>query len=196
MESHYMIKYGNFRNLSEQQLVSCAGNFDNYGCNGGLPSHAFEYIKSIGGLTTESKYPYLGLDGRCKYTTAEASVGVIGGAVNITQGDENELLEAIFVHGPVSVTFQVYPGFSLYESGIYSSERCGNAPSDVNHAVLAVGFGTEHGVDYWIVKNSWSDAWGEQGYFRIKRGVNMCGIAVCNSYPQDIFDASNRTEII
>ncbi len=58
MESHYIKKYGQFRNLSEQQLVDCAGAFDNYGCNGGLPSHAFEYILSAGGLTTEDQYPY------------------------------------------------------------------------------------------------------------------------------------------
>lgn len=59
MESHFMKKYGEFRNLSEQQLVDCAGDFDNNGCNGGLPSHAFEYIMFAGGLTTEVKYPYL-----------------------------------------------------------------------------------------------------------------------------------------
>jgi C1A family cysteine protease len=57
---------------------------------------------------------------------------------------------------------------------------------DVNHAVLAVGDGTEEGVDYWIIKNSWGTAWGNKGYFKIKRGVNMCGIAVCNSYPKDV----------
>lgn len=86
--------------------MSCAGNFDNYGCDGGLPSHAFEYIKSVGGLTTESNYPYLGKDElRCKYTDKEASVGVLGGAVNITQGDEDELLDAVFLNGPVSVAF-------------------------------------------------------------------------------------------
>lgn len=59
MESHFMKKYGQFRNLSEQQLVDCAGDFDNYGCNGGLPSHAFEYIMHAGGLATEADYPYL-----------------------------------------------------------------------------------------------------------------------------------------
>ena len=59
---------------------------------------------------------------------------------------------------------------------------------DVNHAVLAVGYGTENGVDYWLVKNSWAESWGDKGYFKIARGNNMCGIAVCNSYPLDVKD--------
>jgi cathepsin H len=62
----------------------------------------------------------------------------------------------------------------------------------VNHAVLAVGFGVEDGKDYWIVKNSWGDAWGDKGFFKIQRGVNMCGIAVCNSYPYDVVDLTKQ----
>lgn len=57
---------------------------------------------------------------------------------------------------------------------------------DVNHAVLAVGYGEEDGMKYWLVKNSWGKDWGDEGYFKIEAGVNMCGIAVCNSYPYDV----------
>jgi cathepsin H len=53
----------------------------------------------------------------------------------------------------------------------------------VNHAVLAVGYGEENGTKYWIVKNSWSESWGDKGYFKIKRGVNMCALATCAAYP-------------
>lgn len=59
LESHFLLKYGQFRNLSEQQLVDCAGDYDNHGCKGGLPSHAFEYIKDNGGISLETNYPYL-----------------------------------------------------------------------------------------------------------------------------------------
>lgn len=62
---------------------------------------------------------------------------------------------------------------------------------DVNHAVLAVGYGTENGTDYWLIKNSWGAAWGDQGYFKMQRGVNMCGVSNCNAFPQDVYDLSH-----
>ena len=112
---------------------------------------------------------------------------VTGGSVNITAGDENELQKAIYYNGPVSVCYEVVSGFKDYTDGVYTSDVCKNGQQDVNHAVLAVGWGTdENGVDYWIVKNSWGTSFGNEGYFLIERGVNMCGIAVCNSYPYDV----------
>lgn len=64
---------------------------------------------------------------------------------------------------------------------------------DVNHAVLAVGYGTLNGMDYWLIKNSWGATWGDNGYFRMQRGVNMCGIINCNSYPEDVVDLKGQT---
>ncbi len=77
-----------------------------------------------------------------------------------------------------------------YTSGVYTSDTCGNTQNDVNHAVLAVGYGTdlETGMDYWLIKNSWGTDWGDQGFFKIERGVNMCGIAECNSLPIQIWE--------
>lgn len=63
---------------------------------------------------------------------------------------------------------------------------------DVNHAVLAVGYGTLNGMDYWLIKNSWGATWGDNGYFRMQRGANMCGIINCNSYPQDVVDLKGQ----
>lgn len=162
LESHFLLKYGQFRNLSEQQLVDCAGDYDNHGCKGGLPSHAFEYIKDNGGISLETNYPYLAQDGTCKITKESAlSVGVKGGSVNISLS-EDDLKQALYQHGPVSVAFRVIDGFRDYSSGVYSANDCKNGPDDVNHAVLAVGYGTdENGVDYWIIKNSWGAAWGD-----------------------------------
>ena len=187
LEAHYLLKYGQFRNLSEQQLVDCAGDYDNHGCSGGLPSHAFEYIKDNGGITTEDKYPYKAVDQTCGVKEADKVVGVRGGAVNISLS-EGDLKQAIFQNGPVSVAFQVVGDFRDYRTGVYVSNTCKNGPDDVNHAVLAVGYGTENGTDYWIIKNSWGASWGDQGFFKMQRGVNMCGIQNCNSFPQDVYD--------
>lgn len=80
-----------------------------------------------------------------------------------------------------------------YAEGVYTSTMCKNSPSDVNHAVLAVGYGTDAdtGLDFWYVKNSWSTSWGDKGFFKIQRGVNMCGIAQCNSYPDSVEEIDN-----
>jgi cathepsin H len=184
LESHWKMKTGREISLSEQQLLDCATNYDNHGCNGGLPSHAFQYILESGGLDTERAYPYLAANGdKCGFK--RLGVGAkVKGVVNITQFDEHELLEAVALVGPVSIAFQVTSDFRLYVGGVYSSTICGNKPTDVNHAVVAVGLDVSvDGVPYWIIKNSWGAEWGMQGYFWMKRGVNMCGIADCASYP-------------
>lgn len=196
VEAHFMLKYGQFRNLSEQQLVDCAGDFDNKGCNGGLPSHAFEYLKYAGGITTEDKYPYTAIAAdKCALVDGTQVVGISGGAVNISLS-EDDLRVQLFKQGPVSVAFQVIDGFKAYTSGVYTTDKCKNGPMDVNHAVLAVGFGTEDGKDYWVIKNSWGDSWGDKGYFKMERGVNMCGIVNCNSYPYDVTDLTAQATFL
>ncbi|XP_010541349.1 PREDICTED: thiol protease aleurain [Tarenaya hassleriana] len=182
LEAAYHQAFGKGISLSEQQLVDCAGAFNNFGCNGGLPSQAFEYIKYNGGLDTEETYPYTGKDGICKYKAENVGVNVLN-SINITLGAEDELKHAVGLVRPVSVAFQVVDDFRLYKKGVYTSKTCGNTPMDVNHAVLAVGYGVENGVPYWLVKNSWGADWGDNGYFKMEMGKNMCGIATCASYP-------------
>ena len=184
MESHWNI-LGKGKNItfSEQQLVDCAGDFDNHGCHGGLPSHAFEYIKHVGGLESDVTYPYKATDNPCVHRP-EISVGYCRyGSFNITQGDEAQLAERLYNAGPVSVAFQVITGFKNYAGGVYTVNNCGTGTKDVNHAVLATGYGTEKGMKFWNIKNSWGAGWGAQGYFKIQREANMCAIAQCNSYP-------------
>nr|XP_002128293.1 pro-cathepsin H-like [Ciona intestinalis] len=169
--------------LSEQQLVDCAQAFNDHGCNGGLPSQAFEYIHYNKGLMTEADYPYQGVDGKCHFVASKASA-FVKQIVNITKGNEDGIKEAVGLLNPVSIAFDVAKDFRHYKSGVYSSTLCGNKASEVNHAVLAVGYGyTSNGQDYWLVKNSWGPQWGINGYFKIERGSNMCGLADCASYP-------------
>jgi cathepsin H len=182
LESHNILKHGKTALLSEQNLLDCAQAFDNHGCNGGLPSHAFEYIHYNGGLDTEETYPYEAKEGKCKFNTYHVGVKV-DAVVNITSRNEDELKAAVGSTGPVSVAFQVVSDFRFYKSGVYESKECRSGEQDVNHAVLAVGYGTLDGKKHWIVKNSWGASWGMDGYFEIKRDENMCGIADCASYP-------------
>lgn len=217
LEAHVAIKYDGWHapRLSEQQLVDCAEAFDNHGCNGGLPSHAFEYIRAAGGIDTEFHYPYQGKEGTCAFkgaaaknagaafepTSAGVGAQVVGGSVNITVGDEAALKYAIATQGPVSIAFQVAKDFRDYKTGVYSSTVCKNAPGDVNHAVLAVGYGTDPatGIDYWLVKNSWDYSWGDEGFFKIEANKNMCGVADCMAFP-DLYGmnsgAAAETELV
>mmetsp|Transcript_14342 Transcript_14342/g.16989 ORF Transcript_14342/g.16989 Transcript_14342/m.16989 type:complete len:412 (+) Transcript_14342:71-1306(+) len=181
----------NWSGLAEQQLLDCSSAYDNHGCNGGLPSHAFEYIKERGGLDTERNYPYSATDGGpCVATESEFGVAEV---YNITSRDEDDLANAIANVGPVSVAFDVASDFKLYSHGVYdsfdaetNSTVCTSDAMSVNHAVVAVGFGETDGEDslpYYIVRNSWSNTWGMEGYFWIKRGENLCGISDCASFP-------------
>lgn len=195
LEAHYYLAKdlheGNRPNFSEQQLLDCAtANFDNYGCMGGLPSHAFEYISWEGGLATEEDYPYKATDsGPCAWDakTMDANAIHVTTSVNITEGDEVSMKNAIAEHGPVAVAYQVASDFRDYSSGVYHSTICKGGTMDVNHAVLAVGYGTEGERDFWHIKNSWGQRWGVSGYFKIQRGENMCGIGICNSFPESVW---------
>lgn len=94
------------------------------------------------------------------------------------------MVDAVARLNPVTLSFDVTADFMHYKEGVYTSTQCKDTADKVNHAVLAVGYGTEeNGMPYWIVKNSWGTGWGKDGYFLIVRGKNMCGLAACSSYP-------------
>jgi C1A family cysteine protease len=94
--------------------------------------------------------------------------------------NETKIRDAVANIGPVATAIHASQVFMWYKGGIYNEVNC---PTSVNHAVLIVGYGTEKGVNFWIVKNSWGAGWGESGYFRIVRGTNKCGIASYATYP-------------
>ncbi|XP_062516614.1 pro-cathepsin H-like isoform X2 [Corticium candelabrum] len=183
MESHHAIKTNHLVSLSEKQLMDCSTNFDNHGCGGGLPSQAFEYVRYNRGIELEADYPYVPKNGKCRFNSSNVAA-TVATSFNITSYDEEEITRAVAVKGPVSVCLDVVGNFHLYKSGVYANTQCHKSHRKVNHAVLAVGYNvTEGGDKYWIIKNSWGTGFGMNGYFWLKRGVNMCGVASCASYP-------------
>jgi cathepsin L len=181
LEGQYFRKSGVLESFSEQQLVDCSGNFGNEGCNGGLMDQAFEYVKE-NGIERESDYPYTAQDGKCHYEAGKV-VTKITGYVDIPNGNEDKLKEAVATVGPVSVGIDASNlSFQFYRSGVYNEKSCSS--TDLDHGVLAVGYGSLNNVAYWLVKNSWGSSWGQQGYIYMSRDKkNQCGIATAASYP-------------
>ncbi|GBM20571.1 Cathepsin L [Araneus ventricosus] len=182
LEGQYALKTGRLVSLSEQNLLDCSSSEGNLGCQGGWMNKAFEYVRKNGGIDTEQSYPYTAQVGTCRFN--QNTVGATcRGYVDIPSGDERALKQAVASVGPVSVAIDASQySFQLYSSGIYYEPKCSSQKLD--HAVLAVGYGTENGVDYWLVKNSWGTSWGENGYMKIVRNMNnLCGIATQASYP-------------
>ncbi|XP_047437269.1 pro-cathepsin H-like [Mugil cephalus] len=193
LESVNAIATGKLIPLSEQQLLDCSKHFHNYGCLGGLPSQAFEYIKYNKGLMTEEDYPYKAHDDTCNFNPKLAAA-FIQDVVNITSYDEKAMVDAVARLNPITFSFDATAEFMHYKEGVFSSTQCKNTTDRVNHAVLAVGYGTDdNDTPYWIVKNSWGTGWGKDGYFLIERGTNMCGLAACSSYPLPLVRGRDMT---
>ncbi|KAF3839187.1 hypothetical protein F7725_017904 [Dissostichus mawsoni] len=171
-----------------QNLVDCVK--ENSGCGGGYMTNAFTYIEDNGGIDSEEAYPYVGEDQPCRYNSS-GMAAQIKGYKEVPVGDERALAVALFKAGPISVGIDAGLGtFQFYQRGIYYDRNCNK--DDINHAVLAVGFGVNSkGKKFWIVKNSWSVTWGKQGYILMARNRdNLCGIANLASYPRKKSDSS------
>ncbi|KAG9152113.1 hypothetical protein Leryth_017671 [Lithospermum erythrorhizon] len=183
VEGINQIVTGDLITLSEQELVDCDKSY-NQGCNGGLMDYAFDFIIKNGGIDTEEDYPYHASDGTCDQYRKNARVVSIDGFEDVPENDEKSLQKAV-AHQPVSVAIEAGGrDFQLYESGVFT----GSCGTQLDHGVIAVGYGTENGKDYWIVRNSWGPEWGEHGYIKLERNVanittGKCGIAIEASYP-------------
>jgi len=184
IEGALFIKSGKLTRLSSQALVDCSWEFGNLGCDGGFDFWAYEWIMQAGFIPTEESYPYTMQDGRCRFENTEKGTA-IRGYVNVTSGDEMALRQAIALHGPISVSIDAsHRTLSFYDSGIYYDPVCSPKLDDLDHVVAAVGYGVDEqtGEGYWIVRNSWSSYWGDQGYIRISMRDNICGVATAPTF--------------
>lgn len=164
--------------LSEQNLVDCSQKYGNNGCNGGLMDAALRYVRDYG-IMSSRDYPYKAEDGTCR-ARQDRIVTKVRGSMMLPPGNEPLLRIVLALTGPLPVAIDASArSFHSYKSGVYDDRVCGSSSRHLNHAVLLVGYGTDKsGLDYWILKNSWSRSWGENGYIRLARNRgNMCGIA-------------------
>jgi len=175
---------GKLQGLSEQQLVDCSTRYGNMGCDGGLMDYAFEYVIANDGLVSESTYPYTA-SGPNACQKQSPQISTITGYCDVQSGNENALMAAVAV-GPTAVAIEADQScFQFYSSGVMADKSCG---TQLDHGVLAVGYGTTGGKKYWNVKNSWGTSWGNKGYIWLGRQVSgqasgVCGIALEPSYP-------------
>jgi C1A family cysteine protease len=190
----YFIENGDLINFSKQQLVDC-DNMQNVprgisnGCNGGQIAKTFDWIGKNNGLCSNEDYPYVSgttkTEQECEKDCEVIKKSKVSGYVNVKQSDDEAMMTAIHKQ-PVSVAIQAdQKAFQLYSSGVFTGE----CTTDLDHAVLLIGYGTDNNVDYFTIKNSWSSDWGENGYIRIGRGTQFnngdgqCGVLLQGSYP-------------
>ena len=182
MEGQHAKKTGHLISLSESQIVDCDVNGTDEGCNGGFMDGAFKYVIANGGIETESDYPYQPVDNPCAFNKTKVAAKFKG--FHDVEGGEAGLKEAVATIGPISVGIDASnPSFQFYKSGVYYEPDCSSSMLD--HGVLVVGYGsTENGTNFWLVKNSWGESWGMNGYIKMARNKgNNCGIATQPSYP-------------
>ena len=170
VEALYAKKFNKIMAFSEQQVVDCDRN--NWGCNGGWSDRALTYIQN-NGLQAASTYSYTGRTGICNYFSSQVTARITGQRLI-------KDLKAALQYGPVVVYLQASLDFQYYKSGIFN----GYCSTKYDHAVTAVGWGVENGVEFWIVRNSYGTSWGERGNIRIRINGN------CQVYPavQPIMD--------
>ena len=195
LEGIYAISKGNLVSFSEQQLVDCDyGLRKNHGCNGGLMDESFSFISSNGGLCSEESYPYVSgttqKEGTCQTSCKLVSGSKVSKYTDVSANSDNAMMTAL-AQQPVAVAVYATTEFQLYKNGIFTA-KCG---TDLNHGVLLVGYSSQNGLDYYILKNSWNSDWGQNGYMYLGKGndpstgkpynngAGQCGVLGMASYP-------------
>ena len=186
IEGQHALKTGKLVSLSVQNLIDCSSAEGNLGCSGGLMDWSFNYVIINNGIDTEADYPYKAKDQQCAYKARSRGAN-LNGITDIKSGNESSLQSAVANVGPISVAIDASSAFHFYSSGVFDDSTCSDQRQSLNHGVTIVGYGTQNGKDYWLVKNSWDVTWGHRGYILMSRNKkNQCGIATLASYPTGV----------
>jgi C1A family cysteine protease len=156
--------------LSVQQIVDC--DTTSYGCNGGWPGSAYDYVKGKGGIESAVTYPYTAVNGQCK--DSGPKVRTVSGWSYQHQNDETGLFNYLNSNGPLSVCIDA-SGFYAYTSGIMPSTACSTS---IDHCIQLTGFYTDDqgNVASWNLRNQWGTGWGMQGFVQFQYGKNTCDV--------------------
>lgn len=175
VESYYALATGQLPVLSEQQILDCTPNPNDCGgtggCGGGITDIAYEQIIELGGLTSEWMYPYTSYFGDgfdCHFAANTTSpVATLKSYVKLPSNQYEPVMTALATTGPLAINVDA-SAWRYYETGVFTG--CNTTDSDIDHVVQLVGYGTDPKLgDYWLIRNSWTPAWGELGYIRIER---------------------------
>ncbi|KAI3386659.1 hypothetical protein SNEBB_007757 [Seison nebaliae] len=183
IEGAWFLNTGKLVRLSQQNLMDCTWGFGNNACDGGEDFRSYRWIKKHGGIATEESYGiYLGQDSFCHFSNATIGA-TISGYVAVTPYEREILKGAIVAKGPISIGIDAsHLSFAFYANGVYYEPDCGSGPDQLDHSVLAVGYGIQNGEAYWLVKNSWSTNWGDDGYVLMSQRDNNCGVDTQPTY--------------
>jgi cathepsin L len=188
LEGAKFIRTGELVALSEQNLLDC--DHKDLGCGGGLMDNAFKFDEKTGGLCSEEDYPYEARQGQvCRTNCTDVPGTIVSTFYDVPPGKTKTLMAALAMQ-PISVAVQANQFvFQFYKTGVLTDDSCGKS-GELDHGVLAAGYGTdsETGEPYFLVKNSWGDKWGENGYIRMSRKskneFGMCALLKMASYPE------------
>jgi len=171
IESAWIIAGNAMICLSEQQIVDCDTTC--YGCDGGWPYLAYEYIMQTGGDDTEASYPYEGVDENCQFNPSTVGATISNWCYVTQDCDETQMADFLCNTQPLSVCVDAET-WQYYSGGIVTAGNCGTS---IDHCVQITGIITEDGCQVWNVRNSWGTDWGENGYLWVQMGTDACAIA-------------------
>jgi C1A family cysteine protease len=179
-ESVYLISTGKTLDLSEQYVVDCLKTSDGRdpgSCSGGSYAVVF-YALTQKGAVEEKDMPYKGRDYPCSYVKNTRYLvteynQISGNGIPAVE----EIKKALSQYGPIAASVKVTPAFQAYIGGIFDEHAAVKNNMDTNHAIVIVGW--DDGKKAYLIKNSWSERWGENGYMWIEYGCNNIGRGAC-----------------
>ncbi|XP_002980232.2 mexicain [Selaginella moellendorffii] len=179
------ILFGGLANFSAQEFLDCTKKAK--GCRSGFPSDAFEYARTHS-IAAAADYPFVGEAGACKHKEKQGKVSLkeFESIEGTDKAIEKNMLKAVHNQPLTAVIDGSKAEFKSYAGGIYK----GPCAESGSLSVLVVGYGSENGDKYWIIKNSWGTEWGENGYMKLECNSNIfggrCGIYINVFYPTEL----------